>query len=154
VYWRGRFFPLQHLSTACSTMRYLPAIFAVSAARSALAHPGSPHPDAQGRYTIEAEGIRAQFIPYAATLTNLFVKGRIQSRCYIASTNTIIDPAGQELDIVLGYDNTSYYRKIARSLNPGSSNTLQPSTPDIPSTTQSPDATSTALATANIPLTT
>ena len=74
-------------------MRYLPALLAISAARGALAHPGSPHPDAQGRYTIEAEGIRAQFIPYAATLTNLFVK----------------DPTGQELDIVLGYDNTSYY---------------------------------------------
>jgi len=94
-------------------MRYLPALLAISAARGALAHPGSPHPDAQGRYTIEAEGIRAQFIPYAATLTNLFVKGRFQSKCKIASTDTIIDPTGQELDIVLGYDNTSYYRKPA-----------------------------------------
>ncbi|KAI4921820.1 hypothetical protein J4E90_000247 [Alternaria incomplexa] len=74
-------------------MRYIPVALAAAAARTVLAHPGSPHPDAQGRYTIEAEGIRAQFIPYAATLTNLFVK----------------DPAGQELDIVLGYDNTSYY---------------------------------------------
>jgi aldose 1-epimerase len=43
---------------------------------SALAHPGSPHPDAQGRYTLEAEGIKAQFIPYAATLTNLWVAGK------------------------------------------------------------------------------
>ncbi|KAF1828787.1 aldose 1-epimerase [Decorospora gaudefroyi] len=74
-------------------MRYLAALFAVSAVQSALAHPGSPHPDAEGRYTLEAEGIRAQFIPYGATLTNLFVK----------------DAKGQELDIVLGYDNTSYY---------------------------------------------
>jgi hypothetical protein len=64
------------LSTTCFTMRYLPIVLAASAARGALAHPGSPHPDAQGRYTIQAEGIRAQFIPYAATLTNLFVKGK------------------------------------------------------------------------------
>ena len=64
-------------------MRYLPVALAAAAARTvlALAHPGSPHPDAQGRYTIEAEGIRAQFIPYAATLTNLFVKGRMHLSC-------------------------------------------------------------------------
>lgn len=41
---------------------------------STFAHPG-PHPDASGRYTLQAEGIKAQFIPYAATLTNLWVKG-------------------------------------------------------------------------------
>ena len=70
-------------------MRYLTVALAAAAARSVLAHPGSPHPDAQGRYTIEAEGIRAQFIPYAATLTNLFVKGRINLECYMASTNRI-----------------------------------------------------------------
>jgi len=57
-------------------MRFIPAAFAASMVGSALAHPGSPHPDAQGRYTLEAEGIKAQFIPYAATLTNLWVKGR------------------------------------------------------------------------------
>lgn len=57
-------------------MKYL--LLVAATVQSALAHPGSPHPDAQGRYTIEAEGIRAQFIPYAATLTNLFVKGGIQ----------------------------------------------------------------------------
>ncbi|KAF1947715.1 aldose 1-epimerase [Clathrospora elynae] len=74
-------------------MRYLSALFAAAAVRSALAHPGSPHPDAQGRYTLEADGIKAQFIPYGATLTNLFVK----------------DASGKQQDIVLGYDNTSYY---------------------------------------------
>ena len=58
-------------------MKYLPVALAAFTARSVFAHPGSPHPDAQGRYTIEAPGIRAQFIPYGATLTNLFVKGRI-----------------------------------------------------------------------------
>ena len=64
-------------------MRYLSALFAASAVRSALAHPGAPHPDAQGRYTLEAPGIKAQFIPYAATLTNLFVKGGSLLLCAI-----------------------------------------------------------------------
>lgn len=36
-----------------------------------------------------------QFIPYGATLTNLFVK----------------DKNGKDVDVVLGYDNASYYRK-------------------------------------------
>lgn len=72
-------------------MRYISALFTASTVTSALAQ--APLPDAQGRYTLQAEGIRAQFIPYAATLTNLFVK----------------DKNGIERDIVLGYDNTSYY---------------------------------------------
>ncbi|KAI1497441.1 galactose mutarotase-like domain-containing protein [Biscogniauxia marginata] len=46
-----------------------------------------------GKYTIESLGIRAQFIPYGATLTNLFVK----------------DKNGEEVDVVLGYDNIDYY---------------------------------------------
>ncbi|KAL2759959.1 hypothetical protein ACRALDRAFT_1067364 [Sodiomyces alcalophilus JCM 7366] len=39
------------------------------------------------------KGIRAQFIPYGATLTNLFVN----------------DKHGNEVDVVLGYDDASYY---------------------------------------------
>ena len=35
----------------------------------------------------------AQFIPYGATLTNLFVN----------------DKSGKEVDVVLGYDDASYY---------------------------------------------
>ncbi|KAL2258553.1 hypothetical protein VTK26DRAFT_8110 [Humicola hyalothermophila] len=52
-----------------------------------------PRPDENGRYTISAEGIKAQFIPYGATLTNLFVK----------------DQNGEEIDVVLGYDDVDYY---------------------------------------------
>lgn len=57
-------------------MRYLSALFVASTVRSALAQA-----DAQGRYTLQAEGIKAQFIPYGATLTNLFVKGKGQLGC-------------------------------------------------------------------------
>jgi len=74
-------------------MRFVTAAFAASMLGNAHAKPDQPHPDAQGRYTLEAEGIKAQFIPYGATLTNLWVK----------------DKKGVQRDIVLGYDNTTYY---------------------------------------------
>lgn len=50
-------------------------------------------PDADGKYTLTAPGIRAQFIPYGASITNLFIN----------------DTFGIERDIVLGFDNASYY---------------------------------------------
>ncbi|KAF2757702.1 galactose mutarotase-like protein [Pseudovirgaria hyperparasitica] len=50
-------------------------------------------PDEDGKYTISAEGIRAQFIPYGASLTNLFIN----------------DTSGTERDIVLGFDNATFY---------------------------------------------
>jgi aldose 1-epimerase len=50
-------------------------------------------PDANGKYEISAEGIRALFIPYGASITNLFVN----------------DTNGIERDIVLGFDNASHY---------------------------------------------
>ncbi|EME45950.1 hypothetical protein DOTSEDRAFT_70077 [Dothistroma septosporum NZE10] len=46
-----------------------------------------------GKYEISAEGIRAQFIPYAASITNLFIQ----------------DVHGVERDIVLGFDNATCY---------------------------------------------
>lgn len=46
-----------------------------------------------GKYEISSEGIRAQFIPYAASITNLFIE----------------DVHGVERDIVLGFDNATYY---------------------------------------------
>jgi len=39
-----------------------------------------------------------QFIPYGATLTNLFVKGK----------------DGTEIDVVLGYDDAAYYGMFLR----------------------------------------
>jgi aldose 1-epimerase len=45
------------------------------------------------KYTISAPGINASFIPYGATITNLFVN----------------DKNGDPQDVVLGYDNTSTY---------------------------------------------
>ncbi|KAK4120619.1 galactose mutarotase-like protein [Parathielavia appendiculata] len=72
------------------------SLLAVAAvAEVALATPKRPEPDKDGRYTISAPGIKAQFIPYGATLTNLFVK----------------DKNGNDIDVVLGYDDVSYYPK-------------------------------------------
>lgn len=50
-------------------------------------------PDVDGKYEISAEGIRGLFIPYGASITNLFIKDR----------------TGVERDIVLGHDNASFY---------------------------------------------
>lgn len=52
-----------------------------------------PPPDADGKYTINSTGISASFIPYSAAITNLFVE----------------DKNGTIRDIVLGYDDASYY---------------------------------------------
>jgi aldose 1-epimerase len=53
------------------------------------AAPTTPIPvGADGKYTIEGENIRAQFVPTGASLTNLFIK----------------DKNGVERDIVVGYD--------------------------------------------------
>jgi len=50
-------------------------------------------PDENGKYEISAEGIRGLFIPYGASITNLFIN----------------DTNGIERDIVLGFDNASHY---------------------------------------------
>jgi aldose 1-epimerase len=46
-----------------------------------------------GKYEISAEGIRANFVPYGASISNLFIR----------------DVHGIERDIVLGWDNATYY---------------------------------------------
>ncbi|KAL2118794.1 hypothetical protein VTJ04DRAFT_5753 [Mycothermus thermophilus] len=68
-------------------------LFAAAVADVALAGKKVPGPDKDGRYTISAKGIKAQFIPYGATLTNLYVK----------------DKNGKPIDVVLGYDDVDYY---------------------------------------------
>jgi aldose 1-epimerase len=57
---------------------------------SAVAVP-APGPD--GKYTLTADGITAKFIAYSAAITNLIVSDR----------------NGVKRDIILGYDNASYY---------------------------------------------
>lgn len=50
-------------------------------------------PDANGKYELSAPGIRANFIAYGASISNLFIN----------------DTSGIERDIVGGFDNASYY---------------------------------------------
>lgn len=52
-----------------------------------------PPPGPDGKYVLESEGIRATFIPYGASISNLFIN----------------DTNGVERDIVLGFDNATYY---------------------------------------------
>jgi aldose 1-epimerase len=53
----------------------------------------STGPDADGKYEISSEGIRAHFIPYGASVSNLFITGK----------------DGVERDIVLGFDKAIDY---------------------------------------------
>ncbi|KAF2690256.1 galactose mutarotase-like protein [Lentithecium fluviatile CBS 122367] len=67
---------------------------AVATAAAQYATPnGTAGPDEDGKYEISSTGIRGSFIPYGASITNLFVKDR----------------NGIERDIVLGFDNASFY---------------------------------------------
>ena len=58
----------------------------------------SPHaaqPVQNGKYCLTSTGIRAEFIPYGASLSNLFIQ----------------DKNGEERDIVLGFDNATAYKE-------------------------------------------
>ncbi|KAI1295120.1 aldose 1-epimerase [Xylaria venustula] len=72
-------------------MRFSSFIQVLAATNYARAH--VPKLGADGKYTIISSGLKAQFIPYGATLTNLFVKGK----------------DGKNVDVVLGYDDPAYY---------------------------------------------
>jgi hypothetical protein len=67
-------------------------------------------PNSDGKYTLQAPGIRAQFIPYGASITNLFIndKNGRSSRNYACPTSLTLFE-GIERDIVLGFDNATYY---------------------------------------------
>ncbi|KAI0901408.1 galactose mutarotase-like protein [Annulohypoxylon nitens] len=75
-------------------MRCLVAALPVLAATTSVVAQ-VPSPGEDGKYTISSSGITAKFIPYGATLTNLFVK----------------DKNGEDVDVVLGYDDIDYYPK-------------------------------------------
>ncbi|KAL2151028.1 hypothetical protein VTH82DRAFT_6126 [Thermothelomyces myriococcoides] len=76
-------------------MKFSYSLLAAVAAEAAVIGRGRhvKPPGEDGRYTISSDGIKAQFIPYGATLTNLFVK----------------DKNGEDIDVVLGYDDVDYY---------------------------------------------
>ena len=74
----------------------LPYLIFASAQQLSIAGNGPPV-RADGKYEICAGGIRAYFIPYGASLSNLFIQ----------------DIHGVERDIVLGFDNATYYSESA-----------------------------------------
>jgi aldose 1-epimerase len=53
----------------------------------------APRPDKDGKYWIHGDGIRAAFIPYGASISDLIIK----------------DKHGVERDIILGFDNATHY---------------------------------------------
>ncbi|KAI0123024.1 galactose mutarotase-like domain-containing protein [Xylariales sp. AK1849] len=62
-----------------------------------------PAPDEDGKYTLEADGIKASFIPYSGAITNLW----------------ITDKTGTSRDIVLGYDTADEYANATIHANYG-----------------------------------
>ncbi|KAF8449890.1 galactose mutarotase-like domain-containing protein [Kalaharituber pfeilii] len=62
-----------------------------------------PPPDIYDKYTLQAEGIRASFTPYGASITNLWVAGY----------------DGVERDVVVGYDNATEYGREGREDHTG-----------------------------------
>lgn len=88
----SRLLPL--LSAALASAQILPLAppLTGSLGNTTIAGHG-PAVDADGKYTIVAEGIRACFIPYGAAISNFFIN----------------DTHGVERDIVLGWDNATYY---------------------------------------------
>ncbi|KAF1986089.1 galactose mutarotase-like protein [Aulographum hederae CBS 113979] len=77
---------------ALSTLLQLPALSTAQYVAANGTNSSFPA-DSDGKYMIEAEGIRALFIPYGASVSNMFIKDR----------------GGVERDVVLGFDNASYY---------------------------------------------
>ncbi|KAF2733471.1 galactose mutarotase-like protein [Polyplosphaeria fusca] len=67
------------------------AVSALAATAAAESYSGGANAD--GKYELSAEGIRAHFIPYGASVSNLWIN----------------DTNGIERDIVLGFDNASHY---------------------------------------------
>jgi len=75
------------------SLSLLSLLAASAVAQYSMPSNSSLGPDANGKYTVSSDGIRAQFIPYGASITNLFIKGK----------------DGVERDIVLGFDKASDY---------------------------------------------
>jgi aldose 1-epimerase len=74
-------------------MRFSSTLALAASIAAASAQNSSSGPDADGKYTISSDSIRAQFIPYGASISNLFVK----------------DKNGVERDIVLGFDTAAEF---------------------------------------------
>lgn len=74
-------------------MKLTNSLAAVLAAASAVSATSGSGPDKNGKYWIRAKGIEASFIPYGASISNLFIHDRY----------------GIQRDLVGGFDNASYY---------------------------------------------
>ncbi|KAK4543229.1 hypothetical protein LTR36_005779 [Oleoguttula mirabilis] len=81
------------MGVVLAALAVLPLLAAAQSCYGGNTIAGSNNVMPNGKYQIASEGIRANFIPYGASLSNLF----------------ITDVHGVERDIVLGFDNATYY---------------------------------------------
>lgn len=80
-------------SAQALTRRQIPGEVLTGTVGNSTIAGNSAGPDANGKYEICGENIRANFIPYGASISNLFIN----------------DTSGIERDIVGGFDNATYY---------------------------------------------
>jgi hypothetical protein len=88
---------LSALLCATATLAQIPGEALTGTAGNTTIAGSNAGPDKDGKYTIEGVGIRATFIPYGASISNLFIN----------------DTSGIERDIVGGFDNASYYGVVS-----------------------------------------
>lgn len=84
---------LSALLSATVTLAQIPGQTLTGTAGNTTIAGSNAGPDKDGKYVIQGVGIRANFIPYGASISNLFIN----------------DTNGIERDIVGGFDNASYY---------------------------------------------
>jgi aldose 1-epimerase len=88
---------LSALLCAASSLAQIPGETLTGTAGNTTIAGSNASPNSDGKYVIQGIGIRANFIPYGASISNLFIN----------------DTSGIERDIVGGFDNASYYSIVS-----------------------------------------
>jgi hypothetical protein len=88
---------LSALLFAASSLAQIPGETLTGTAGNTTIAGSNASPNSDGKYVIQGIGIRANFIPYGASISNLFIN----------------DTSGVERDIVGGFDNASYYSIVS-----------------------------------------
>jgi hypothetical protein len=91
---------LSALLCATATLAQIPGETLTGTAGNTTIAGSNAGPDKDGKYVIQGVGIRANFIPYGASISNLFIN----------------DTNGIERDIVGGFDNATYYGVVSTSI--------------------------------------
>jgi len=92
---------LSALLCATTTLAQIPGETLTGTAGNTTIAGSNAGPDKDGKYVIQGVGIRANFISYGASISNLFIN----------------DTNGIERDIVGGFDNATYYGVVSTPIS-------------------------------------